>query len=164
MRAVALLAAAFAAADARACEGKNLAPDKPLHIAVESKPTSACARVSKPGDRLKMHYTGTLYSSCKKFDSSRDRGEPFEFSLGAGEVIKGCKPRHSPATSRRPARPRLSACNWRGSGDEGLRGMCVGEQRKLTIPSDLGYGASGAGDDIPGGATLQFDVELLGFS
>ena len=138
MRAVALLTAALAAADARACEGNNLAPDKPLHIAVVSKPTSDCARASKPGDRLKMHYTGTLYSSCKKFDSSRDRGEPFEFSLGAGEVIRG----------------------W----DEGLRGMCVGEQRKLTIPSDLGYGASGAGDDIPGGATLQFDVDLLGFS
>ena len=74
---VAFLAAALAAADARACEGKNLAPDKPLHIAVESKPTSSCTRVSKPGDRLKMHYTGTLYSICKKIDSSRDRGEPF---------------------------------------------------------------------------------------
>ena len=86
---VALLAAALAAADARACEGKNLAPDKPLHIAVESKPTSSCARTSKPGDRLKMHYTGTLYSSCKKFDSSRDRGEPFEFKIGVGQVIQG---------------------------------------------------------------------------
>ena len=100
---VALLAAALAAADARACEGKNLAPDKPLHIAVESKPTSSCARTSKPGDRLKMHYTGTLYSSCKKFDSSRDRGEPFEFSLGAGEVIRGCTPRAAAASALCPS-------------------------------------------------------------
>ena len=91
---------------------------KPLHVAVESKPTSSSAR-RKPGDRLKMHYTGTLYSGCKKFDSSRDRGEPFQYALGAGEVIRG----------------------W----DEGLRGMCVGEQRKLTIPSDLGYGAGAGG-------------------
>jgi len=82
----------------------------------------------------RRHYTGTLYSNCKKFDSSVGR-EPFSFTLGAGEVIKG----------------------W----DQGLRGMCVAETRKLTIPADLGYGDDGAGDDIPGGATLQFQVELL---
>ena len=81
------------------------------------------------------HYVGVLFSSCKQFDSSIGRGEPFAFTLGAGEVIKG----------------------W----DSGLRGMCVGEKRKLVIPASLGYGDAGAGDDIPGGATLQFEVELL---
>ena len=119
------------------------------------------------------HYTGTLYSDCSKFDSSVDRDEPFEFKLGKGEVIKG----------------------W----DDGLRGMCVGEKRKLTIPSDLACalsstrthirpcfcarlmcpwpsaacmrgscplricpdGDSGSGEKIPGGSTLQFEVEVL---
>jgi FKBP-type peptidyl-prolyl cis-trans isomerase len=117
------------------CAGKDLAPDHPVHIAVLDKP-SACPKQSVNGNRLRMHYTGTLYNNCKKFDSSRDRNEPFEFTLGAGEVIKG----------------------W----DEGLVGMCVGEKRKLTIPANKGYGSAGAGADIPGGATLQFEVELMG--
>ena len=95
----------------------------------------SCDKKSKPGDKLKMHYTGKLYSDCTTFDSSVDRGDPFEFTLGKGEVIKG----------------------W----DDGLRGMCVGEKRKLTIPSDLAYGDDGSGETIPGGSTLQFDVELL---
>ena len=77
-----------------------------------------------------------LHAALAQRQQTRLRAQRLD--VGAGEVIRG----------------------W----DEGLRGMCVGEQRKLTIPSDLGYGASGAGDDIPGGATLQFDVELLGFS
>ncbi|XP_064598050.1 uncharacterized protein LOC135464554 [Liolophura sinensis] len=93
-----------------------------------------CERVAKNGDQLKMHYTGKLLDG-KKFDSSHDRKEPFEFQLGQGMVIKG----------------------W----DQGLMGMCVGEKRKLTIPPHLGYGDQGAGDTIPGGATLIFDVELL---
>ena len=126
---------AIGSVSAKPCTGKDLAPDHPLHIAVLEKPTT-CPRQSVNGDRLRMHYTGTLYNNCKKFDSSRDRNEPFEFVLGAGEVIKG----------------------W----DEGLVGMCVGEKRKVTIPSNKGYGSGGAGADIPGGATLQFEVELMG--
>ena len=94
-----------------------------------------CEKVSKPGDKLTMHYTGKLYSDCSTFDSSVERGDPFSFTLGKGEVIKG----------------------W----DDGLRGMCIGEKRKLTIPSDLAYGDDGSGEAIPGGSTLQFDVELL---
>jgi len=87
-----------------------------------------------PGKRVKVHYTGWL-TSRQKFDSSRDRDDPFSFELGAGQVIKG----------------------W----DEGVRGMRVGGRRKLTIPAALGYGDRGVGP-IPPGATLVFSVELLG--
>lgn len=91
--------------------------------------------VAVAGKTTTVHYTGWLENG-KKFDSSVDRGQPFSFPLGGGRVIRG----------------------W----DEGVEGMKVGGKRKLTIPSDLGYGSRGAGGVIPPNATLIFDVELLG--
>ena len=96
---------------------------------------------ARSGQRVRVHYTGWLHDAAapaargRKFDSSKDRGQPFAFALGAGEVIRG----------------------W----DEGVQGMKVGGTRVLTIPAALGYGARGAGGVIPPNATLVFEVELL---
>merc|ERR1711936_1308502 len=95
----------------------------------------ACEVKVKRSDMLTMHYTGTLEDGSK-FDSSVDRNEPFKFQIGVGQVIKG----------------------W----EEGVLGMCIGEKRRLIVPPELGYGDRGAGEVIPGGATLYFDIELLG--
>ena len=95
--------------------------------------------IAKAGQYVKVHYTGWLFNDGvqgAKFDSSKDRGQPFQFSLGAGEVIKG----------------------W----DEGVQGMKIGGQRTLIIPSALGYGPRGAGGVIPPNATLLFEVDFLG--
>ncbi len=94
---------------------------------------------AKAGHNVSVHYTGWIYNDGvkgAKFDSSKDRNDPFEFGLGAGQVIRG----------------------W----DEGVQGMKVGGTRVLVIPAALGYGARGAGGVIPPNATLMFEVELLG--
>lgn len=106
---------------------------KKLQIGVKKR-VDNCKIKSKKGDTLHMHYTGKLEDGTE-FDSSIPRKEPFVFTLGAGQVIKG----------------------W----DQGLLGMCIGEKRKLVIPSEMGYGDRGAPPKIPGGATLIFEVELI---
>ena len=101
--------------------------------------TPGTGEQAKDGAHVKVHYTGWLWQdgvAGRKFDSSKDRGQPFDFPLGAGHVIRG----------------------W----DEGVAGMKVGGTRQLLIPPEMGYGARGAGGVIPPNATLLFEVELLG--
>ncbi|WP_426164077.1 FKBP-type peptidyl-prolyl cis-trans isomerase [Sandarakinorhabdus sp. DWP1-3-1] len=135
---VAALAAAIASLVATTA-GASVAP-----VVLASGTSITDVKVGKgaeaaPGQIVSVHYTGWLYQDGRraaKFDSSRDRNEPFAFALGAGQVIQG----------------------W----DEGVAGMKIGGKRTLIIPAAAGYGDRGAGADIPPGATLIFDVELMG--
>jgi FK506-binding protein 14 len=113
--------------------GVVFAEEAKLNIEVTKEPEGECKLKVQKGDKLSMHYDGKLADGTP-FDSSRKRNRLFDFTVGVGQVIKG----------------------W----DQGLMDMCVGEHRKLTIPPHLGYGDRGAGNVIPGGATLVFDVEL----
>ena len=123
---------AHACTNARRCtDALRRAPEAPLGIVDVAVGKGEAA---KAGDKVKVHYTGTLTNGTE-FDSSRTRNQPFEFVLGQGRVIKG----------------------W----DQGVAGMKVGGKRKLTIPPSLGYGARGAGGKIPPNSTLLFDVELV---
>lgn len=126
------------------CSGAD--QDDPLSQTTLTKLESTDLKVgdgaeARQGRRVSVHYTGWLYHPTRpehkgrKFDSSRDRNEPFDFTLGAGMVIKG----------------------W----DEGVVGMKKGGKRRLTIPSEMGYGKSGSPPKIPPDATLVFDIELL---
>ena len=108
---------------------------KNMDLKIETTQEGTGDKVTKAGDTISVHYTGKLEDGTK-FDSSVDRGEPFEFKIGAGMVIQG----------------------W----EQGLLDMKVGEKRILTIPSEMGYGAQGAGGIIPPNATLIFEVELMG--
>jgi len=116
-----------------------------LEVKVYEGPTECEAEnMVEPGDKLAMHYTGTIDASSatgkagSEFDSSRNRGRTFDFVIGGGRVIQG----------------------W----DKGLLGLCKGAKATLIIPPTMGYGESGAGAAIPGGATLNFDVEVVGIT
>ncbi|KAG2016453.1 peptidylprolyl isomerase [Coprinopsis cinerea AmutBmut pab1-1] len=112
------------------------AKEAPKELQIETTFTPEdCSVKAKTGDNLEVHYTGTLFATGKKFDSSHDRGTPLPLKLGVGQVIKG----------------------W----DDGLQGMCVGEKRVLTIPAHLAYGERSIGDIIPANSALVFETELV---
>ncbi|KAI9871259.1 MAG: Peptidyl-prolyl cis-trans isomerase fpr2 [Pleopsidium flavum] len=106
-------------------------------VKVEVTNPVECSRKTQRGDKIEVHYRGTLAQDGSQFDASYDRGEPLSFTVGNGQVIKG----------------------W----DEGLLGMCVGEKRLLTIKPDFGYGNQAMGP-IPAGSTLIFETELMGIA
>jgi len=148
MKIYSLLLASFITVSLNACqaESNSSTQEKPKMTAniteLQKIDTQVgTGREAEPGFNVTVHYTGWLYDANaeglkgKKFDSSVDRGQPFNFFLGGGQVIQG----------------------W----DEGFAGMKIGGKRTLIIPSEMGYGARGAGGVIPPDATLVFDVELL---
>jgi peptidylprolyl isomerase len=108
--------------------------EPPAELVIEDLATGE-GDEAKPGQQVRVHYVGVAYSTGKEFDASYNRGEPFDFPLGGGQVIRG----------------------W----DQGVAGMRVGGRRKLTIPPELGYGARGAGGAIKPNETLIFVVDLL---
>ena len=116
-------------------EKNNQSNEEKMELKIEVLQEGDGEAVTKKGDTISVHYTGTLEDGTK-FDSSIDRGEPFLFTIGAGQVIQG----------------------W----EQGTLDMKVGEKRKLIIPAELGYGSSGAGNLIPPNATIIFDIELMG--
>jgi FKBP-type peptidyl-prolyl cis-trans isomerase len=149
MKAISVLAICIAALLVAGCGKKEESPKAATAATAVAPPTELQKTdvVKGTGEGISLgqvavvHYTGWLFDPSapeqkgKKFDSSRDRGEPFKFAIGAGQVIRG----------------------W----DEGVQGMQPGGQRRLVVPPDFGYGDAGAGGVIPPGATLVFDVELL---
>jgi FK506-binding protein 2 len=125
---------------ASSCSGR--VKERRLRLVSRHLPTHAwlrthkqCERKSAVRDEISTHYTGWLRQNGVVFDSSVSRGMPYTFTLGTGQVIQG----------------------W----ENGLVAMCVGERRRLTVPSDLGYGTVGSGTSVPPGATLVYDIELL---
>jgi FK506-binding protein 2 len=133
IRVALVMAVVCVAIAAIAVEAKPEKAVTELQIGVKFKPKS-CELKAHKGDQVSVHYRGTL-TDGSLFDESYGRGQPLDFKLGQGAVIKG----------------------W----DQGILGMCVGEKRKLKIPAKLGYGDNGAPPKIPGGATLIFETELV---
>lgn len=111
------------------------AADDTPHVEIETTTAATCSRPTRSGDKISVHYRGRLQSTGEEFDESYKRGKPLQFTLGAGQVIKG----------------------W----DEGLLDMCPGEARRLTIPPELAYGEFGIPPTIPGHSTLVFETELM---